>query len=78
MGCGGLYWTNSLFAGFKSTWISWERFVDAGLSKDPNDADVWIDPSMQIGLGEESRQKTVYELLLAIQGELRQMRDQHA
>ena len=77
VGCGGLYWANSLFTGSKSTWISWERFVDAGLSTDPNDADVWIDPSMQIGLGEESRQKTVYELLLAIQGELRQMRDQH-
>jgi hypothetical protein len=33
---------------------------------------------MQIGLGEESQQKTVYELLLAIQDELRQMRDQHS
>lgn len=80
VGCGGLYWRNGFSTYSKSTWISWERFVDAEVSVDPNDADVWIAPSMQLdlGSGEKARQKTVYELLLAIQGELRQMRDQHA
>ncbi len=78
VGCGGLYWKNGFFTGSKICWISWGNFVDAEVNTDPSDADVWIAPSMQIGLGEESQQKTVYELLLAIQDELRQMRDQHS
>ena len=78
VGCSGLYWKHGFFTGSKICWISWENFVDAEVNTDPSDADVWIAPSMQIGLREESQQKTVYELLLAIQDELRQMRDQHS
>tara|TARA_Y100001934_G_C11946135_1_gene582595 strand:- start:220 stop:375 length:156 start_codon:yes stop_codon:yes gene_type:complete len=45
--------------------------------KDPKDADVWIAPSMQIGLREKSQQETIYELLLDIQRNLKQKRAQH-
>ncbi|MGB0604656.1 MAG: hypothetical protein ACPGRY_06865 [Candidatus Latescibacterota bacterium] len=72
---GGLYWKNTFFTASKSTWIGWDAFVDAAVSSDPNDSDVWIEPSMQIGLGDAARQKPMHDLLLNIQRVLRTVRD---
>ena len=69
IGHGGLYWKNGFFTGSKSTWISWDAFVDA---------DVWIAPSIQIGLGDTSRQAPVHGLLVESQRVLRSLRDQQA
>ena len=78
IGHGGLYWKNGFFTGSKSTWISWNAFVDAKVSTDPNDADVWIASSIQIGLGDTSRQAPVHGLLVESQRVLRSLRDQQA
>ncbi|MDP6699332.1 MAG: hypothetical protein QGH25_06770 [Candidatus Latescibacteria bacterium] len=78
IGHGGLYWKNGFFTGSKSTWISWDAFVNAEVSTDPTDADVWIAPSIQIGLGDTSRQAPVHGLLIESQRVLRSLRDQQA
>lgn len=72
---GGLYWKNTFFTASRSTWIGWDAFVDAAVSADPNDGDVWIEPSLQIGLGDAARQQPVHDLLLDIQRTLRTVRD---
>lgn len=74
--CGGLYWRNRFYTGSTGTWVSWEQFIDAQVQRDPNDADVWIGRSMQVGIGDGTRQNVVYEILLALQGELRKTEDQ--
>ena len=75
---GGLYWKNTFFTASKSTWIGWDAFIDAAVSVDPNDGDVWIEPSLQIGLGDAARQKPVHDLLHDIQHALRTVRDTQA
>lgn len=73
---GGLYWKNTFFTASKSAWVGWDPFIDTTVRTDPNDADVWIDPSMQIGLGDAARQAPVYGLLVEVQRALRDQRDQ--
>ena len=75
---GGLYWKNTFFTASKSTWIGWDAFIDAAVSVDPNNGDVWIEPSLQIGLGDAARQKPVHDLLHDIQHALRTVRDTQA
>ncbi len=73
---GGLYWKNRFSTGPTGTWVSGENFVDARkVSVGPNDADIWITPAMQIGLG-VAEIRVVFELLLAIRAALQNMGDQ--
>jgi len=72
---GGLYWKNTFFTASGSTWIGWDAFLDAAISADPNDGDVWIEPSLQIGLGDAARQQPVHNFLRDVQHALRTVRD---
>ena len=72
---GGLYWKNTFFTASRSTWIGWDAFLDAAISADPNDGDVWIEPSLQIGLGDAARQQPVHNFLRDVQHALRTVRD---
>ena len=47
---GVAYTEKYVFYGFKWHRIGWDAFLDAAISADPNDGDVWIEPSLQIGL----------------------------
>ena len=75
---GGLYWKNTFFTASRSTWIDWDAFIDTSISADRNDADVWIEPSMQIGLGHPARQAPVRDFLLEVQQTLRAVRNEQA
>ena len=72
---GGLYWKNTFFTASSGTWIGWDAFLDAAISADPNDGDVWIEPSLQIGLGDAARQQPVHNFLRDVQHALRTVRD---
>ena len=72
--CGGLYWRNPMWCCSRRCWVGWEELMDTAVAKDPADEDVWISPGMQIGLIDKNEQEGVYELLLALQAELKAMR----